>query len=311
MPGARRYWGEPAVAAAGEPFATEATMESTRGVESLSGRERMLLAEAAESAFMLAFAAGAPPDARAALGMSHHRVGGGVVLSMAADPTGGYWSKALGFGLTEPVTDEVVGEVVAIYRAAGEAVATLQVAPHALPEDWEDICGRHGLVRGSTWVKLLRPAALGAPPASTDLRVGPAGPADSDAWGRTFCVGFGMPEDPDLLALFGSATEGSNGFHPWAAWDGDRLVAGAILHVAGPTAAFCGAATLPEARGRGAQSVFVARRLELACALGCAWLSAETWQEGEGQHNPSLQTLRRAGFVDAYDRVNWIWRPSA
>ena len=197
-------------------------MESTRGVESLSGRERMLLAEAAESAFMLAFAAGAPPDARAALGMSHHRVGGGVVLPMAADPTGGYWSKALGFGLTVPVTDEVVGEVVAIYRAAGEAVAALQVAPDALPEDWEDICGRHGLVRGSTWVKLLRPAALGAPPASTDQRVGPVGPADSDAWGRTFCVGFGMPEDPDLLALFGSATKGSNGFRPAETWAGGR-----------------------------------------------------------------------------------------
>jgi GNAT superfamily N-acetyltransferase len=120
-----------------------------------------------------------------------------------------------------------------------------------------------------------------------------------------------MPEDPDLLALFGSATEASNGFHPWAAWDADRLVAGAILDVAGPTAAFCGAATLPEARGRGAQSVFMARRLEQARALGCAWLSAETWQEGEGQHNPSLHTRRRVGFVDAYDRVNWIWRPSA
>ena len=77
---------------------------------------------------------------------------------------------------------------------------------------------------------------------------------------------------------------------------------------AGPAAAFCGAATLEEALGRGAQSVFMQRRVEAACALGATWLSAETWKTGDGQHNPSLHTMRRAGLVDAYERTNVIWR---
>ena len=283
----------------------------TPQVDDLDLQERTALAETAEAEFMHAFEAGAPPDAQESLGMTQHRVGGGVVLAMAHDPTGGYWSKALGFGVTEPLTADVVAEVVEVYRANGDAVGVLQVAPHTLPEDWPDVVARHGLVRGSGWVKLLRPAAADPAPAETDLRVDRAGPADADAWARAFCTGFGMPEHPALIAFFGAATDGTGDFHPWAAWDGDRLVAAANLHVVGPAAAFCGAATHPDARGRGAQSVFMARRVEAARALGATWLSAETWKEGPQQHNPSLHNMRRAGFVDVYDRDNWLWRPGA
>ncbi|SCF16277.1 hypothetical protein GA0070612_4344 [Micromonospora chokoriensis] len=37
-------------------------------------------------------------------------MGGGVVLSMRHDPTG-YWSTALGFGVDEPVTAELIAQV--------------------------------------------------------------------------------------------------------------------------------------------------------------------------------------------------------
>lgn len=280
-------------------------------VFALGPAERTALAERAEADFMDAFARGAPAGAQRALGMAQARLGGVVVLAMAHDPTGGYWSKTLGFDAGSPATGDLVAEVLDRYRANGDAVATLQVPPLALPEDWPDVCARHGLTEGNTWVKLLRPADLDPAPARTDLRVGPAGPADAHDWSLAYCRGFGMPEHPALVDFFGAATDGTGGFHPWAAWDGDRLVAGANLHVAGPAAAFCGAATLPEARGRGAQSVFMQRRVEQARALGATWLSAETWAEREGQHNPSLHNMRRAGFVDAYERTNWVWRRGA
>ena len=56
--------------------------------------------------------------------------------------------------------------------------------------------------------------------------------------------------------------------------DGDRLVAGANLHVAGAAAAFCGAATLPEARGRGAQSVFMQLRQGAGVTIVATWVVA-------------------------------------
>ena len=280
-------------------------------VVALGVAERAALAERAEADFMDAFERGAPPQAQRALGMAQARLGGVVVLAMANDPTGGYWAKTLGFDAATPATGDLVAEVLDRYRANGDQVATLQVPPVALPEDWPDVCARHGLTRGNTWVKLLRPADLDPAPVSTDLRVGPAGPAEARDWSLVYCRGFGMPEHPALVEFFGAATDGTGDFHPWAAWDGDRLVAAANLHVAGPAAAFCGAATLPEARGRGAQSAFMQRRVEQARALGATWLSAETWAEGEGQHNPSLHNMRRAGFVDAYERTNWVWRRAA
>ena len=95
---------------------------TTPEVADLDLQQRLALAETAEAEFMHAFEAGAPPEAQEALGMVQHRVGGGVVLAMAHDPTGGYWSKALGFGVTEPVTADLVAQVVDIYRSNGDAV---------------------------------------------------------------------------------------------------------------------------------------------------------------------------------------------
>jgi GNAT superfamily N-acetyltransferase len=265
----------------------------------------MRVAEPAEAGYMEAMGVSAPPEVRAALGMAHDRVGGGVVLVMTRDPTGGYWSKALGFGVEEPFTADVVHEVLEVYRAHDAPVATLQVAPQALPADWEDVCAREGLVRGSTWVKLLRDASPAAP-AQTDLRVGLVGSDDAARWAEVLLRGFGMPLGP-LVDMVASVVRPGSGFDAYAAWDGDALVASATLFVRGPVAAFCGAATLPEHRGRGAQSAFFAARVERARSLGCTHLSAETWKPEAGQHNPSLSNMERAGFDVAYDRTNWTW----
>ena len=268
----------------------------------------VVLAETAEAEFMLALHDGAPAEARTTLGMRSERVAGGVAVVMAGDPTGGYWNKALGFGVTEPVTEDLVTHLVDLYASAGAPALCLQLAPSALPDDWDDVCARHGIVAGSVWAKLLRPAATPPTPSTTDLRVGRIGAEGADAYARVLAAGFGMPPEPHLLSMFAAAAAGGTGFTAYGAWDGDTLVAAATLHLTGAAAAFCGAATLPEARGRGAQSAFMRVRVEAARAAGCPWMSAETWQELEGSHNPSLHNMRRSGFVEVYDRRNWVWR---
>lgn len=266
------------------------------------------LAETAEAEFMIALHDSAPTEAKAALGMRSERVAGGVAVVMAGDPTGGYWNKALGFGVTEPVSEDLVAHLVDLYASAGAPALCLQVAPSALPDDWDDVCAHHGIVGGSVWAKLLRPADAPSAASSTDLRMDAVGAEDADAYARVFAAGFGMPPEPHLLSMFAAAGADGPGFTAYGAWDGDELVASANLHVAGPAAAFCGAATLPEARGRGAQSAFMRMRVDAARAAGCSWMSAETWQELEGAHNPSLHNMLRSGFVEVYDRRNWVWR---
>jgi len=269
--------------------------------------DEMADAELAEAEFMYATETSAPTDTKSALGIATTRLGGGVVLSMRHDPTGGYWNKALGFGVTEPVTLELVREVLDFYRANGSTQACLQVAPAALPDDWADICTELGLANRNAWVKLVREPSP-APPASTDLRVGPVTEEWAREWAEVLCTAFGMPLG-HLVVMVASVVH-TAGFHPLAAWDGDRVVAGANLYLTGDRASFCGAGTLEAARRRGAQSAFFHERVELARRHGARVLVAETYAEDEGEHNPSLHNLRRAGFRELYQRTNWIWRAS-
>src|SRR3954451_19083023 len=112
------------------------------------------MAEAAEADFMHAYEAGAPAAVRERLGSATRRIGGGVVLSMLNDPMS-YWSRTLGF--TEPVTRELVAQIVAFYRDKGCGQARIQIAPSALPANWEEIRAAHGIEPMHQGLKLAAP----------------------------------------------------------------------------------------------------------------------------------------------------------
>ncbi|MEU8378005.1 GNAT family N-acetyltransferase [Streptosporangium sp. NPDC048865] len=263
------------------------------------------LAEGAEAEFMYQYEASVPPSVASALGITAARIGGGVALSMRHDATG-YWSKALGFGFDEPVTRDLVGRVVDFYRAQESTGAVVQIAPSALPPDWDDIRAGHGLTAGSTWVKLACPID-DFRPGRTGMRVGPVGLDAAPEWASVILRGFGMPEEGLAEMLVASA--GHPAFRPFAVWDGDDMVAGANLFVHGEVGALNAAATLPGHRNRGAQSALLAARAKEAANAGCRWLVAETGLPEEGAVNPSLNNMLAAGMRPLYNRRNWIWRP--
>ena len=95
-----------------------------------------VLAEQAEAEFMYRFNHDASAEARSALGMDAVRIGGGVLTLMTHDPTGGYWNKAVGLGLTEPLSAGIVDEILRLVTAQRVPALAFQVAPHARPEDW-------------------------------------------------------------------------------------------------------------------------------------------------------------------------------
>ena len=262
-------------------------------------------AEQIEARAMEAFVRDASPAAHRELGISTTRLGGGVVTAVANDPTH-YWSKALGFGVTEPVTRSLVQEICAFYRSSGVDVATLQIAPAVLPEDWPEITADLGLVHSSTWIKLQRhvPDPTTLPLVATRLRVGPVPEDEYDQWARVLVSGFGMP--PALEGLAAAADPGL--VRRFAAWDGPDLVAAASVVLDGDAAGLFGASTLPGHRGQGAQSALIAARLRAAVDAGARWISAETWPETPEAPNSSLHNLRGAGLVDLYERPNWVWR---
>jgi GNAT superfamily N-acetyltransferase len=244
------------------------------------------------------------------LGITGRRFGRGVAISVRDDPSQ-YWSKAQGFGFDRPVTGELIGEVVEFYRAAETPVANFHLPPSVLPADWDEIRATYGLEPAGTVVKLLRDSSP-IEAADSSLRIGRLDPADSDgvrAWVETQMTAFGLPDRDGLLRRMFAALCDVPGFQPYAGWDGDKLVATAGLYVRGELAECVSAATLPEYRGRRAQSALIALRVQDALDAGCRWIATETGKPAEGEQNPSLDNMRRAGFKDLYDRRSWTWRP--
>ncbi|MEU6341579.1 GNAT family N-acetyltransferase [Streptomyces sp. NPDC046977] len=270
------------------------------------------VAEQSEAEALFRFETAAPEPIRTALGLNATRIGGGVVLSMRNDPTR-YWSKALGFGVTGPVTAGLIREVCDFYRAEGTPQAVLQIAPAFLPEDWEAICESEGITAGSSWVKLVaatedvvaRADALEQSP--TGITVAPVGAGDAAEWGSVLVRAFGMPEEH--YAQLSAYSAAQPGWHPFAAWLDGEIVGTGTMYADGDTAQFFAGGVLPHARNRGGQTALLAARARAARDLGCRFLVAETGAETPGTRNPSLHNMVRLGFRVAYERRNWNWQP--
>ncbi|XVU28678.1 GNAT family N-acetyltransferase [Actinoplanes sp. CA-054009] len=258
-------------------------------------------AELTEAEFMYDYETRMPAGAGERLGVAAARIGGGVALAMPNDPTS-YWSKALGFGVTEPFTLAVLDEVLDFYRTHRVRQAVVQLVPSVLPDGFGSRMEKSSLEKTSTWIKLGGdPAAVTAPP--TDLRIAAVTPETADEWAEAVLDTFGMPTG-DLTAMLAS-TAGRERWRPFGAWDGDEVVAGANVYLNGDAAGLNAAATRPTHRGRGAQSALIAARARAAAEAGCRHVFAETWK-GEG--NQSLSNMVRAGLAPLYERENWTVR---
>lgn len=270
------------------------------------------VAEQVEAEAALATVTAAADPVREELGIASLRLGGGVAVSMRHGPP--LWNRALGFGVEEPVTRELVDEICDFYRAQGAQQALLQIAPSVLPDDWSDICAATGIVGGYSWVKLARELGADDGPGDPlrsldpDLRLDAAAPADAAEWGVAYTQAFGHAS---AMSRFVEGQVGGPGWHSFAVRDHARIVAVGALFARGDAAELFGGATLPGYRNRGAQSAVIAARIAAARAAGCRWVVAESGAEQPGEHNPSLHNLRRAGLGVLYERRNWIWRPTA
>ena len=269
--------------------------------------------EKAEAETYADFEAAAPPAAQAALRTAQLRIGGGVALAMPNDQSG-YWSRTVGLGFDEPVTAALMGRVIQFYREHGVSSATMHIAPAVIPADWADICAKLNISDAAApLVKLV--GDLGAvatcsraAAARLDgrLRMERVQTARAREWAEAMWAVYGFPGGPQVEMA--AAVVSRPGWQAFAVLDGETIVATAGLHIAGEIGHLFGAATLPGARGRGAQSALIAARAEAAREARCALVIAETGAEKRGQHNPSLHNMLRAGMSAFYERQTWKWR---
>lgn len=266
------------------------------------------LAERVEAESLAAWFDCASPAVHRNLGLDYLRVGGGVASVTSPGPLQPLWSRSVGFGWSEPVTDEVVEAVVDLHRRHGSCEVRFQVSPWVRGE-WETTLETHGFTPDVTWVKLARDTAP-PPEAFTTLRVRELTSADAAAYAEVYTKGFGYDRAGSSFAAsvkdWARSQIGSSGWRVFGAFDDDHMVGCASMFVAGESAAFLGATTLPTARHRGAQSALLVERLRCAAQLGRRWVTTEISTGSGSAGTSTLNNLRRMGFAALYERRNWV-----
>jgi GNAT superfamily N-acetyltransferase len=270
------------------------------------------LAERTEIEAYADFAAGAPTSLREKLGISSLRVGSAEARALAIreDPSR-FFNRAGGFGAQEPITVDLLAQACDFYREAGVTLGAIMIAPSLLPPDWAVTSEKLNLTAGSRFVKLgcdVETALSGADGVAmldSGLRVGLVEPHQAQEWATVMMTTFGFT--PALIDMAASCV-GRPNWRQYAVWEGERIVAVGSIHIHDGCADMFGGATLPEARGRGAQSALLTARAQAARDEGCRWLTAETGAQGPGEHNTSLRNMLRTGFEPLYERVSWFWR---
>jgi GNAT superfamily N-acetyltransferase len=257
----------------------------------------MIATEYAEVAALRDLVAAAPPDLARELAVAAHEVGGAFCVRSAALPGARELNRVLGLGLDEPATEAVLDE---IERFFSGITFFVQLAPGAQPPDLEARLAARGYLRDYAWAKFDRPTEA-VPEPTTDLRLELVGRDRGEDVAATFVAGYGLPES--MVSWF-AAVPGREGWSCYVAYDGARAAGCGLLFIAGGAGWLGGAATLPEFRGRGAQTAMLAARIRRSGELGCEVVVTETGEQVAGRPSRSYRNIERAGFELRYLRPN-------
>lgn len=228
----------------------------------------------------------------------------GAVALVASGTDALTLNRTIGLGFEEPLSDNLLATVAEIYRVAGVPKFIIQLSPAAAPGDAAALLDGNGFRVISHTTKLWRrtdlPASVEENAALEVVEIGTSMAAEYEALvARSLGVPAGL--EPGV-----SSTIGRPGWRYYFAHEHGRPIAGAAMYCRGEYAWFGLAATVESARGKGAQTALLTRRLRDAKAVGCVWATADTLAETPGRANQSLRNMRRLGFVDLYDRPNFV-----
>jgi ribosomal protein S18 acetylase RimI-like enzyme len=192
-------------------------------------------------------------------------------------------------------------DMLAFYRAHGVR-ARFEIGPAELTPALAVALAaeRVGLERFETMLYAPIEARVAPPASAVEVRSSPLSELERyfELWGR----GFGLPEfvwDEDRRIR--RAWFALPGFQRYVALADGEPVACAGLYLSGDVAYLCMSATLPEFRGRGAQSALIARRWRDAAEHGSRFVVTQTAYGGTSQNN-----MERAGMRLAQTFGIWL-----
>lgn len=216
-------------------------------------------------------------------------------------------NRVLGLGLSEPVSDRLLDDLLSVLAERQSPRFFIPVAPVNGHDGVKEALVSKGLRHYNNWIRLSRTVEDIPDDATADVEVREIDRGSADIFGKIVATAFGYPE---AVAPISGQTVGRPGWRHYLAYGGEAPIAAAAMYISGEAAWFGFAATDAAHRKRGAQRALVVRRLRDAAALGCSRISVETAEDGVLKDAPSFRNLRRLGFEIAYTRPNYIWSRS-
>jgi GNAT superfamily N-acetyltransferase len=157
-----------------------------------------------------------------------------------------------------------------------------------------------GFARDYGWMKFSR--GVGPREARSELTVVQVEPEQAEDFARVVVGGYELPEWTMPLA---ANVVGRPGWSCYVAYEGEEPAGAGALFVQGDVGWLGFGSTLPAFRGRGAQSVILATRIEEARQQGCTLVVTETGELQADRPSSSYRNIVRAGFREEGVRPNY------
>lgn len=214
-------------------------------------------------------------------------------------------NRVIGLGVTEPVTNAELDQVIHFYQQAGSKRFFVQLPPWLVSDEVQGLLLAKDFTHHNNWTKLYRTVEPVYVTTNDELVIRKINSSESDNYGQLIFMSFDW-EDTRLASWLAS-TVGQQGYqHYIVSWRGKDIAAGA-LYVEGEMASMAFAGTLELFRGKGAQSLLLQTRMQDAYDLGARFITAETAEHSEERPVNSFLNIRKKGFQVAYQRQNWIY----
>jgi hypothetical protein len=274
----------------------------------LTPYEAAAMADRAETLAFADFFEAAPETVKTQLGLRVEHVADATLLIAPGTPIT-LFNRALGLGLQREADTRHVDAIVERYARAGSADWRLLWSPQANPADMPSKLAAQGdsFPAVSSWAKMWRGPITPSPVASP-LTVARASQDQAHAVARVFVEAFGMPS---YMGGWFLRLHGRHGWTVYAVKDGEEVVGGGCLFLAGAIAWLGMGAVAASHRRRGGQAALIARRIGDAIASGARHLFTETGEPAAGEASPSLNNMKRCGFTKVVSRVNLAGPSSA
>lgn len=218
------------------------------------------------------------------------------------DGIGSPLTQSFGYGTVTPPTRGQLETLDAFFTERG-AIPMLEVSP-LIDQSALGLLSELGLRPIEVTSVMHRPLVselAPTPHGSTSLLARQMRADEAAAWDSASISGWNeVPELADFLRDIGRVMGDAAGVTRFLAESEGQIAATGSLAIHGRVAIFAGASTLPELRGRGAQSALLSVRLEHAVRAGCD-LAMMCAAPGSG----SQRNAERSGFRIAYTRTKW------